>query len=64
MKDIGEAAYIFGVKIKRDHPKKMLALSQEHYIRKVLEKFYRKIITSEKYLKSFICKTINSLILL
>jgi hypothetical protein len=39
MKDMGEAAYILGVKIERDHSKKMLALSQEHYIRKVLEKF-------------------------
>jgi Reverse transcriptase (RNA-dependent DNA polymerase) len=39
IKDMGEAAYILGVKIKRDHSKKMLALSQEHYIRKVLENF-------------------------
>jgi Reverse transcriptase (RNA-dependent DNA polymerase) len=39
MKDIGEVTYIFRVKIERDHSKKMLALSQEHYIRKVLKKF-------------------------
>jgi hypothetical protein len=39
MKDMGEAAYILGVKIERDRSKKMLALSQENYIRKVLEKF-------------------------
>jgi hypothetical protein len=39
MKDMGEAAYILGVKIERDRSKKMLVLSQEHYIRKVLEKF-------------------------
>jgi hypothetical protein len=39
MKDMGEAAYILGVKIEGDRSKKMLALSQEHYIRKVLEKF-------------------------
>jgi hypothetical protein len=39
MKDMGEAAYILGVKIERDRSKKMLALSQEHYIIKVLEKF-------------------------
>jgi hypothetical protein len=40
MKDMGETTYILGVKIERDHPKKILALSQEHYIRKVLENFY------------------------
>ena len=40
MKDMGEAAYILGVKIERDRSKKMLALSQEHYIKKVLEKFH------------------------
>jgi hypothetical protein len=39
MKDMDEVAYILGVKIERDHSKKMLALSQEHYIIKVLEKF-------------------------
>ena len=32
MKDMSEAAYIIGVKIERDRSKKMLALSQEHYI--------------------------------
>jgi hypothetical protein len=40
MKDMGKTIYILGVKIKREHSKKMLALSQEHYIRKVLKKFY------------------------
>jgi hypothetical protein len=40
MKDMREATHIFGVKIERDRSKKMLALSQEHYIRKVLEKFH------------------------
>jgi hypothetical protein len=39
MKDMSEATYILRVKIKRGRSKKMLALSQEHYIRKVLEKF-------------------------
>jgi hypothetical protein len=39
MKDMSETTYILGVKIERDRSKKMLALSQEHYIRKVLEKF-------------------------
>ncbi|KAK9108126.1 hypothetical protein Syun_024137 [Stephania yunnanensis] len=40
MKDMGEAAYILGVKIKRDRSKKMLALSQEPYIKKILERFH------------------------
>jgi Reverse transcriptase (RNA-dependent DNA polymerase) len=39
MKDMGEATYIPGVKIERDHSKKMLTLSQEHYIGKILKKF-------------------------
>jgi hypothetical protein len=40
MKDMGETAYILGVKIERDRSKKMLALSEEYYIRKVLENFH------------------------
>ena len=32
MKDLGEAVYILGVKIKRDRSNKLLALSQEPYI--------------------------------
>jgi hypothetical protein len=40
MKDMGEAAYILGAEIERDRSKKILALSQEHYIRKVFEKFH------------------------
>ncbi|XP_075097967.1 secreted RxLR effector protein 161-like [Nicotiana tabacum] len=36
---MGEAAYILGIKISRDRPKKLLYLSQENYIRKVLERF-------------------------
>ena len=39
MKDMREAAYILGVKIYRDCSKKMLALSQEPYLKKVLERF-------------------------
>ena len=40
MKDLGKATYILGVKIKRDRSKKLLALSQEPYIRKILERFH------------------------
>ena len=39
MKDLGEAAYILGIKVIRDHKKRMLALSQEPYIDEVLACF-------------------------
>ena len=39
IKDMGEAAYILGVKISRDRSKKLLSLSQESYINKILERF-------------------------
>jgi len=37
MKNIGEASYVLGVKIIRNRPKKLLHMSQEVYIKKVLE---------------------------
>ena len=40
MQDMGEANYILGVNIKRDRSKKILALSQENYIQKILERFH------------------------
>jgi hypothetical protein len=39
MKDMGEADYILGVKIFKDRSKKILGLSQQTYIKKVLECF-------------------------
>ena len=39
MKDMGEAAYILGVKISRDRSKRSLSHPQETYINKVLERF-------------------------
>ena len=39
MKDMGEAAYILGVKIFKDRSRKLLALSQEPYIKKIPERF-------------------------
>ena len=39
MKDMGEAAYILGVKIQRNRSKRLLSLSQEQYLKKVLERF-------------------------
>ncbi|KAK8705299.1 hypothetical protein V6N13_048903 [Hibiscus sabdariffa] len=39
MKDLGEAAYILGVKIYRDKSRRLLGLSQSTYIDKVLKRF-------------------------
>ena len=39
MKDMGEAAYILGVKISRNRSKNLLSLSHESYIKKILERF-------------------------
>jgi len=38
MKDMSEVSYVLGVKILRDHSKKLLGLSQETYIKKILER--------------------------
>ena len=39
MKALGEAAYILGIKIYRDRPKRLIGLSQDTYIDKVLKRF-------------------------
>ncbi|GJU52612.1 retrotransposon protein, putative, ty1-copia subclass [Tanacetum coccineum] len=39
MKDLGEAAYILGIKIYRDRSKRLIKLSQSAYIDKILKKF-------------------------
>ena len=39
MKDLGEAAYILGIKIYRDRLRCLIGLSQSTYLDKVLEKF-------------------------
>jgi hypothetical protein len=39
MKNIGEAAYVLGIKIYRDRYKKLIGLSQGTYIDKVLKRF-------------------------
>ena len=39
MKDLGEAAYILGIKIYRDRSLRLLYLSQSGYIDKVLKRF-------------------------
>ena len=39
MKDLGDAAYILGIKIYRDRSKRLIGLSQSTYLDKVLKKF-------------------------
>ena len=39
MKDLGEAAYILGIKIYRDRSRRLIGLSQNTYLGKVLKKF-------------------------
>ena len=39
MKDLGEAAYILGIKIYKDRSRKLIGLSQSTYIDKVLNRF-------------------------
>ena len=39
MKDLGEAAYILGIKIYRDRSRKLISLSESTYIDKVLNRF-------------------------
>ena len=39
MKDLGEAKFILGIKLWRDHKNKMLGFLQARYIDKVLERF-------------------------
>ena len=39
MKDLGEAAYILGIKIYIDRSRRLIGLSQSTYLDKVLKKF-------------------------
>ena len=39
MKDLGEAAYILGIKIYRDRSRRLIGLCQDTYIDKVLKRF-------------------------
>ncbi|GKA08478.1 retrotransposon protein, putative, ty1-copia subclass [Tanacetum coccineum] len=40
MKDLGEAAYILGIKIYRDRSKRLIGLCQSAYIEKILRRYY------------------------
>jgi len=39
MKDMGEARYILGMTIVINHPKRLLSMCQEAYIKRMLEHF-------------------------
>nr|GEX48978.1 retrotransposon protein, putative, Ty1-copia subclass [Tanacetum cinerariifolium] len=39
MKDLGEAAYIFGIKIYRDRSRRLIGLCQSAYIEKILKRY-------------------------
>jgi hypothetical protein len=39
MKNLGEVAYILGIKIYRDRSKRLIELSQDAYIDKILNRF-------------------------
>ncbi|GJV43581.1 retrotransposon protein, putative, ty1-copia subclass [Tanacetum coccineum] len=40
MKDLGDAAYILGIKIYRDRSKRLISLCQSAYIEKILKRYY------------------------
>ena len=42
MKDLGEAAYILGIRIYKDRSKKLLGLSQSMYIDTIVKRFFMK----------------------
>ena len=39
MKDLGEVAYVLGIKIYRDRSRHLLVLSQGNYLDKILKRF-------------------------
>nr|GEW86318.1 hypothetical protein [Tanacetum cinerariifolium] len=42
MKDLGDATYILGIKIYKDRSKRLIGLSQDMYLDKILKRFKRK----------------------
>ncbi|GJU67629.1 retrotransposon protein, putative, ty1-copia subclass [Tanacetum coccineum] len=49
MKDLGEAAYILGIKIYRDRSRRLISLCQSAYIEKILKRFTWRNSKREKY---------------
>ncbi|GJY19617.1 retrotransposon protein, putative, ty1-copia subclass [Tanacetum coccineum] len=56
IKDLGEAAYILGIKIIRNRPKRLIALSKSAYLEKTLKKF--RMENSNKRFNNVCVKTI------
>jgi hypothetical protein len=56
MKDMGEASYVLGVKIIRDHAKKFLGLTQESYIKKMYKRYH---IQDNKPTSTYIDKSLS-----
>jgi hypothetical protein len=44
MKNLGEAAYVLGIKIYRDRSKRLIGLSQDTYVDKILNRYIDKIL--------------------
>ena len=44
MKDMGKASYVIGIQIYRERSRGILGLSQDTYIKKVLERFWMKVV--------------------
>ncbi|GKF34398.1 retrotransposon protein, putative, ty1-copia subclass [Tanacetum coccineum] len=40
MKDLGEVAYVFGIKIYRDRSRRLIGLCQSAYIEKILKRYH------------------------
>ena len=56
MKDMGEANYILGVKIVRDHAKRLLGLSQDTYIKRMLKCYHMQ---DNKLMDTLVDKSLN-----
>ncbi|WVZ97629.1 hypothetical protein U9M48_043146 [Paspalum notatum var. saurae] len=63
MKDLGEAAYILGIKIYRNRSKRLIGLSQITYIDKVLKRFNMHDSKKGFLSKSSYASTIGSIML-
>ncbi|GJT26130.1 retrotransposon protein, putative, ty1-copia subclass [Tanacetum coccineum] len=53
MKDLGESAYILGIKIYRDRSKRLIGLCQSAYIEKILKRYYMENSKHTEYIAAF-----------
>ena len=56
MKDMGEANYVLGVKIVKDRAKRLLGLSQETYIKRILERYH---VQDSKLMDAHVAKSLS-----